>query len=95
VDLTVNAHNRNAPVGEPVAADDDIDSGSRAARSHVARHATARMDQLPSRSYQDPNGGVSWAPAVEFASGAKKKRRRNSDAGRLKAVHAPEAGNAV
>jgi hypothetical protein len=29
---------------------------------------------FPARGYEHPHGGVSWAPVVEFAAGAKKAR---------------------
>jgi hypothetical protein len=48
------------------------------------------MDQLPARGYEDPNGGVSWAPVVEFAAGAEKARAEFQRQA-LAAVHAAAA----
>jgi hypothetical protein len=58
------------------------------------RHANGReWIGFPARSYEDPNGGVSWAPVVEFAAGAKKARAEFQRQA-LEAVHAAaEADN--
>jgi hypothetical protein len=50
---------------------------------------------FPARSREDPNGGVSWSPVVEFAAGAKKMRAEFQRQA-LEAAHAAaEANNAI
>jgi hypothetical protein len=52
------------------------------------RHANGKeWISFPARSYEGPNGGVSWAPVVEFAAGAKKARAEFQRQA-LEAVHA-------
>jgi hypothetical protein len=60
---------------EPVAADDDNDSGLVQLDSTRHRQANGKeWISFPAPSYENPNGGVSRAPVVEFAAGAKKAR---------------------
>ena len=91
VDSGVNAHDRKAPSGEPVAANDDIDSGLALHDCTWHRPANGKAwISFPARSYEDPNGGVSWAPVVEFAAGAKKARAQFQRQA-LEAIHAAAA----
>ena len=55
------------------------------------RHANGKeWISFPARSYEDPNGGVSWAPVVEFAAGAKKAHAQFQRQ-TLEAIHAAAA----